>query len=49
MTVQPPMAMDARAQTAYQIISATLESGKIKLDDPDAPSMRYARYLPFWA
>lgn len=34
---------EGRAATASLIIS------KVKLDDADTASRRYARYLPFWA
>jgi ATP-dependent DNA helicase RecG len=39
---------EARAATASQIISATIEAGMIKPDDAVGASRKYARYLPFW-
>ena len=38
-----------KAETASRIIRDTMEAGKIKLDNPDSGSKRYARYVPFWA
>lgn len=32
-----------------QVIGITKEAGKIKLDDSETTSTRYARYLPYWA
>lgn len=40
---------DGKADLASRIIRDTLDSGKIKLDDPENTSKRYARYVPFWA
>jgi len=39
---------EARADTASQIISATLAAGLIRLDNASVGSRRYARYQPFW-
>ena len=39
---------EARADTASQIISATLAAGLIRLDNASVRSRRYARYQPFW-
>ncbi len=40
---------DSRADQASRIIRDALDAGKIKLDDPENTSRRYARYIPFWA
>jgi ATP-dependent DNA helicase RecG len=40
---------EGRVATASLIISAAQEAGRVKLDDTDTASRRYARYLPFWA
>lgn len=40
---------EAKADQASRIIRETLEAGKIKLDDPESTSKRYAKYVPFWA
>jgi len=38
-----------KTATVSQIISATIEAGKIKLADPSQTSTRYRSYVPFWA
>ncbi|HQR08439.1 MAG TPA: ATP-binding protein [Gemmatales bacterium] len=38
-----------KVATVSQIISATTDSGKIKLADPTQTSTRYRSYVPFWA
>lgn len=38
-----------KTATVSQIISATVESNKIKLADPSQASTRYRSYVPFWA
>ncbi len=38
-----------KAATVSQIISATVDAGKIKLADPTQKSSRYWKYVPFWA
>ena len=38
-----------KAATVSQVISAAQEAGKVKLDDSETESKRYARYLPYWA
>jgi len=38
-----------QAGTASQIISATTDSGQIKLDESVGASRKYARYVPCWA
>lgn len=38
-----------KAAITSQIISATIESGKIKTDETVGGSRKYARYLPIWA
>lgn len=40
---------EKKVATVTSIITATLESGKIKLADPSQTSTRYRSYLPFWA
>lgn len=32
-----------------QVIAATIEAGKIRLDETAGSSRKFARYLPFWA
>jgi ATP-dependent DNA helicase RecG len=38
-----------KVEAVSVIINQTLEAGKIKLDDAESTSRRYARYAPFWA
>jgi len=38
-----------KVEAVSVIINQTLEAGKIKLDDSESTSRRYARYAPFWA
>jgi ATP-dependent DNA helicase RecG len=38
-----------KSATASQIISATLDAGKVKVADPTVGSTRYRSYVPFWA
>jgi len=38
-----------KSATISQVISATMESGKIKPADPNQTSTRYRSYLPYWA
>ncbi len=42
---------ESRANTASQVIAATVEAGRIKLDTTGSgtTSKRYSRYVPFWA
>mgnify|MGYP001374678114 CR=1 FL=1 len=40
---------ESKTAVVSQTISAAQEAGKIKLDDSDTTSKRYARYLPYWA
>lgn len=40
---------ESKAATVSQVISATLETGRIRLDDSETTSRRYAKYLPWWA
>ncbi len=35
--------------TVSQVIAATIDAGRIKVDDSESTSKRYARYLPYWA
>ena len=37
-----------KAEAISRIISDTVNDGKIKLDDPENRSRRYAKYIPFW-
>jgi ATP-dependent DNA helicase RecG len=38
-----------KAETVSRIIRDTVETQLIRLADPENPSKRYARYLPFFA
>lgn len=38
-----------KSATASQVISATMEAGKVKADDAVGPSRKLARYIPWWA
>jgi ATP-dependent DNA helicase RecG len=38
-----------KLETVSGIIADAMHAGKIKADDPSAPSRRYARYIPYWA
>jgi len=38
-----------KAESASRIIRDTIDADLVKLDNPDAASKRYARYVPFWA
>lgn len=40
---------ESKAATVSQVITATVEAGKIKPDDKVGSSRRLARYLPWWA
>lgn len=40
---------EAATSTVSQVIGAAKEAGKIKLDDSETTSTRYARYVPYWA
>jgi hypothetical protein len=40
---------EKKVATVTAIITATVDSGKIKLADPTATSTRYRSYIPFWA
>ncbi len=40
---------DVKSDLASRIIRDTIDANKIKLDDPENFSKRYARYIPFWA
>ena len=40
---------ESKADVASRIIRDTLDEGKIKLDDPESTSKRYAKYIPYWA
>lgn len=37
-----------KAEAVSRIISDAVTEGKIKLDDPENRSKRYAKYIPFW-
>lgn len=39
---------EGKTATVSQIISATVDAGKIKLADPSQTSTRYRSYVPFW-
>lgn len=38
-----------RAEISSRIIRETIDSGLVKLENPERASKRYARYVPFWA
>lgn len=40
---------EERAETASRILRDALDARLVKLDNPEAASKRYARYVPFWA
>ena len=40
---------ESKPGTVSQVIAATRAAGKIKPDESESTSTRYARYLPFWA
>lgn len=40
---------EAATATVSQVIGASKEAGKIKLDDSETTSTRYAKYVPYWA
>lgn len=40
---------ESKADQVSRIIRDASDEGKIKLDDPDNTSKRYAKYIPFWA
>lgn len=40
---------ESKVASVSQIITATVEAGKIKLADPTQTSTRYRSYVPFWA
>ena len=40
---------EERADAASRIIRETMEAGLVRLENPESPSKRYARYIPFWA
>lgn len=40
---------EAKSDQASRIIRDTIDTGKIKLDDPESASKRYAKYVPYWA
>jgi predicted HTH transcriptional regulator len=40
---------EEKTATVSQIITATVDAGKIKVADPAQTSTRYRSYLPFWA
>lgn len=39
----------SKAESVSRIIQASLDKGRIKLDDQKNKSKRYAKYVPFWA
>lgn len=40
---------EEKSETVSRIIRDALDAGRIKLDDPESTSKRYAKYVPFWA
>jgi ATP-dependent DNA helicase RecG len=40
---------ESKVATISQILTSTVQAGKIKLADPSQTSTRYRSYLPYWA
>lgn len=40
---------EKKSESVSRAIRDSIEAGKIKLADPDATSLRYRSYIPFWA
>lgn len=40
---------EAKSASVSQVIAATVDTGKIKLDDSVGTSRKLSRYLPYWA
>jgi ATP-dependent DNA helicase RecG len=40
---------EKKSESVSRAIRDSIEAGKIKMSDPDATSLRYRSYLPFWA
>jgi ATP-dependent DNA helicase RecG len=40
---------EKKSESVSRAIRDSIEAGKIKLSDPDATSLRYRSYIPFWA
>jgi ATP-dependent DNA helicase RecG len=40
---------ESKIAIVSQAIAATVEEGKVKLDEKVGTSRRFARYVPFWA
>jgi ATP-dependent DNA helicase RecG len=40
---------EAKSAIVSQAIAATVDEGKVKLDEKVGTSRRFARYVPFWA
>lgn len=40
---------ESKADVSSQVIRNTIDVGKIRLEDPESTSKRYARYVPYWA
>ena len=40
---------ESKAESISRVIKDTTEAGKIRLLDPEQSSLRYRRYVPFWA
>lgn len=40
---------ESKADVSSQVIRNTIDAGKIRLEDPESTSKRYARYVPYWA
>lgn len=40
---------EAKSDQASRVIRETVDAGKVKPEDPESASKRYAKYVPFWA
>jgi ATP-dependent DNA helicase RecG len=40
---------ESKSANVSQAIAATVDAGKVKLDEKVGSSKKYARYVPFWA
>lgn len=40
---------ESKAETISRVIRDAVDAGRLKPEDPDSRSKRYARYVPFWA
>jgi len=40
---------ESRSDAASRIIRDTVDADLIKTENPESPSKKYARYVPYWA